>query len=61
MLKDKKGIIGIIAAVVFVVVAIAAIIVYHEQICSFLSGMKEKLPCCKKQFTPEECEDFADI
>lgn len=61
MLKSKKCIIGIIAAVVLVAAAVTAIIIYRDQICNFIYGIKEKLACPKKRFTPQECEDFADI
>lgn len=61
MLKNKKCVIGLIAVVMLVAAAVAAVVIYRKQIGSFFSGVKEKLPCCKKPFTPEECEDFADI
>lgn len=61
MLKNKKCIIGLIAAVVLVAAAVTAIIIYREQISDFLYGIKEKITGAKQRFTSQECEDFADI
>ena len=60
-MKNKKNIIAIISAVVLVIAAVVAIIVFRKEIGDFLAGLKNKLPCGKKQFTSEEIEDFADI
>ena len=60
-MKNKKSIIGIISAVVVIVAAITAIIVFRQEICDFFTSLKEKADSKKSKFTPEEFEDFADI
>lgn len=60
-MKDKKSIIGIISAVVVLVAAITAIIVFRQEICDFFTSLKEKASNSRSKFTPEEFEDFADI
>ena len=58
---NRKSIIGLISAIVFAAAAVTAIFLFREQVSSFLYGVKDKIPCGKKQFTSEEIEDFADI
>ena len=68
MKKNIKLIIGIVSAVIVVAAAVAAIIIFREEIMSALSNAKEKLTgcaskrcSCRNRYTPEECEDFADL
>ncbi|MGM9521219.1 MAG: hypothetical protein ACI3VB_01915 [Oscillospiraceae bacterium] len=58
---NKKNLIALVSAIVFAAAAVTAIIVFRDQIRNFFIGVKEKLPCGKKEFTSEEFEDFADI
>lgn len=60
-MKNKNCIIGLISAVVVLAATVTAIIVFRREIGDLFCSVKGKLTSCKNKFTPEECEDFADI
>ncbi len=60
-MKDKKLIIGIVSAVVTLAAIITAVLVFRQELCQIVSSIKEKTGTGRKDFTPEEFEDFADI
>lgn len=58
--KKTRNILIIVGAVLAVAAAVAAIIIFREDIKKFFSKLFEKVQP-KKKYTVEECEDFADI
>ena len=57
---SKKNMIILISAIVFVVAAVTAVVVFREQIAEFIDSLKNKASK-NAAFTPEEIEAFADI
>ncbi|MBQ4381661.1 MAG: hypothetical protein II794_02855 [Oscillospiraceae bacterium] len=64
MKKETKLIIIIVCCAVAVAAAVAAIIYFKDDIMQFISRLlpkKETEGEGEVEYTPEECEDFADI
>ena len=57
---SKKNIIILISAIVFVLAAVTAVVVFRKQIGDFFDSLKYKTSK-NTAFTPEEIEAFADI
>ena len=60
-MKNTKIIVSLISAFVFAAAAVAAVVLFKDQIKNFFCETAAKLNSGKKNFTSEEFEDFADI
>ncbi len=61
-MKKTRTIIAIIAAAVIIGAAVAALIIYREEISNFFTDLRDKL-CAKKETVPpkDEFDDYADV
>ncbi len=60
-MKTLKDILKIAGVIIVIAAAVAAVIVFRDQICDFIEELKSK--CCSKTapYTDEEYSDFADV
>ena len=61
-MKKTRTIIAVIAAVLIIAAAIAAFIIYREEISNFFTDLRDKF-CAKKQavLDKDEFVDYADV